>query len=132
MHHFEYALRDFMHLEKHCTSQSTILIHDCYPLDRASASRERTTDFWSGDIWRMIVLLKKVRPDLAISVVGTRPTGLGIIRNLDPASHVIDDNLDALCAEFLALDYSAIADCKPEELNLVPNDWEKIKALLDA
>jgi hypothetical protein len=132
MHHFEFALRDFMHLEKNCAPQSTILVHDCYPLDAESASRERTTDFWSGDIWRMIVLLKKVRPDLAISVVGTRPTGLGIIRNLDPASRVIDDNLDALCAEFLALDYSTIADCKPELLNLVPNDWEKIKVLLDS
>jgi hypothetical protein len=132
MHHFEFALRDFTHLEKYCTPQSTILVHDCYPLDAKSASRERTTEFWSGDIWRMIVLLKKVRPDLAISVVGTRPTGLGIIRNLDPASRVIDENLDSLCAEFMALDYSAIADCKPEQLNLVANDWQRVRALLDS
>jgi hypothetical protein len=132
MHHFEFALRDFMNLEKLCTPQSTILVHDCYPLDAESANRERTTDFWSGDIWRMIVLLKKARPDLAINVIGTRPTGLGVIRNLDPASRVIDDNLDALCAEYRALDYSAIADCRPEQLNLVANDWEKIKVLLDA
>src|SRR5258708_24376402 len=28
---FEFALRDFINIEKHCTSRSTILIHDCYP-----------------------------------------------------------------------------------------------------
>jgi hypothetical protein len=34
MHHFEFALRDFANTERHCTPQSTILIHDTYPLNR--------------------------------------------------------------------------------------------------
>ena len=48
MHRFEFALRDFMNIEKHSTSRSTILIHDCYPLSRHTAERGRRTSFWSG------------------------------------------------------------------------------------
>jgi|ERR1035437_723396 hypothetical protein len=42
MHLFEFALRDFINLEKHCGPASTILIHDGYPQDGVSSSRERT------------------------------------------------------------------------------------------
>ena len=84
MHHFEFALRDFANIERYCTRGSTILIHDCYPLDRETARRDGSQPFWSGDIWRLIVLLKKYRPDLAIHTIATPPTGLGIVRNLDP------------------------------------------------
>jgi len=63
MHHFEFALRDFMHLERLCSPGATILIHDCFPHDRTTALRERVMHFWSGDIWRLVVLLKKYRRD---------------------------------------------------------------------
>ena len=33
MHHFEVALRDFMNLEKSSSIGTTILIHDCLPID---------------------------------------------------------------------------------------------------
>jgi len=86
MHRFEFALRDFMNIEKHSTPRSTILIHDCYPLSRHTAERERRTTFWSGDIWRLILILRKYRPDLSVKVIGTAPTGLGVVRDLDPGS----------------------------------------------
>jgi len=38
MHHFEYALRDFMNLERWCTPQSTIVLDDCFPHDRRTAT----------------------------------------------------------------------------------------------
>jgi tetratricopeptide (TPR) repeat protein len=130
MHQFEYALRDFAHLERFCDRNGTILVHDCYPLDARTAARERSTEFWSGDIWRLVLALKKHRPDLSIHTVGAPPTGLAIIRNLDPGSQVIASNMASICAEFLAVDFDALADSKPERLNLFPNDWEKIRALL--
>lgn len=40
MHHFEFALNDFANLKRCCTRESTILIHDCYPLDRETARRD--------------------------------------------------------------------------------------------
>ena len=130
MHHFEFALRDFMNLERLSTPESTILIDDVFPHDRTTARRERTTAFWSGDVWRVVVLLKKHRPDLQVHVVASPPTGLAVVRNLDPSSRVIADNLERLCAEFMALDYSYLDQDRAAKLSLFPNDWEKIAALL--
>jgi hypothetical protein len=130
MHHFEFALRDFMNVERLCTPESTILIHDCFPHNRRTAQRERATAFWSGDVWRLVLLLKKYRPDLRIHTVATPPTGLAIVRNLDPASRVIESRLDALCEEFLALDYGFLEEDRAGKLNLFPNQWERIRELL--
>ncbi len=130
MHHFEFALRDFINIEKHCTSQSTILIHDCYPLSRQTAERERRTKFWSGDIWRLGLILRKYRPGLSVKVIGTAPTGLGVVRGLDPGSRVLQEKYDVIVGEFLALDYSVLDADKPGMLALYPNDWEKLKAIL--
>lgn len=132
MHHFEFALRDFMNLERLSAPGATILIHDCFPHDRLTAGRERQTVGWSGDIWRLVVLLKKYRPDLRIHTIATPPTGLGIVRNLNPASRFVADNLQRLCDEFLALDYSFLEKDRAGKLNLFPNDWGKIRALLES
>ncbi len=131
MHHFEFSLRDFINIEKHCSSGSTILIHDGYPLSRITAERERRTAFWSGDIWRLILLLRKYRPDLSVNVIATAPTGLGVLRGLDPASRLLEERFDEIVREFLALDYSVLDSDKPGLLGLYPNDWEKIKAILN-
>ena len=129
LHLFEFALRDFIAIERLCTRASTVLVHDTYPLDRLTAARERTTQFWSGDIWRLVLILKKYRPDLAVHTIGALPTGLTVIRNLDPASRVLGDRLDEIVAEFLALDFSAVEANKPAALNLVPNEPQRIRAL---
>src|SRR5712692_4997835 len=130
MHHFEVALRDFANLERYSTPDSILLIHDCYPLDRQSPARERQRDFWSGDIWRLIVLLKKYRPDLAVHTIGTAPTGLALVRNLDPGSRFLLEHYDRLYEEFLSLDYACLDDDMAGKLSLFPNDWAKIRTLL--
>jgi hypothetical protein len=132
MHHFEYALRDFINIEPLCQPGSLIFIHDCYPIDARSAEREQTTAFWSGDIWRLMVLLKKYRPDLAIHTLGTPPTGLGLITRLDPASTLLRERLPDLIAEGMALNFSSIAQRRAEALNLVPYDWQRVSQLLDS
>jgi hypothetical protein len=132
MHHFEYALRDFVNIEPLCSAASLIFIHDCYPIDARSAARDQTTAFWSGDIWRLIVLLKKYRPDLSIHTIGAPPTGLGLISRLDPTSTVLRGRLPELIAEGLALDFSQIAAHRPEALNLLPYDWQHVSQLLDS
>jgi hypothetical protein len=132
MHHFEYALRDFINLERVSDPRSVILIHDCCPLDSQSAQRDRTTIFWTGDVWRTIVLLRKYRPDLSVHTIATPPTGLGIIFNLDPSSQVLPRDIEAIIAEGLKLDYAALEQHKAELLNLCPNDWHSIRRLIDS
>lgn len=130
MHRFEFALRDFMNIEPLCARDSTVLVHDVYPLDRDTATRDRNTTFWTGDVWRLIPLLKKHRPDLVIHTIATPPSGLAVIRNLDPESRVIAGNLAALVEEFMAVDYAVLDKGKAEMLNLHANDWGAIRSLL--
>jgi len=131
MHHFEYALRDFINVERACSSTSVILIHDCYPLDERTARREQTTGFWSGDIWRLLLLLRTERSDLTVRTIATRPTGLGLILNPNPASSVLADRLDELIAQYLAKDFSVLGTAKAQLLGLLENRWPVIRALLD-
>lgn len=132
MHNFEFALHDFINIERLCTPESVILIHDCYPLDRLSAGRERKTEFWSGDIWRMLLLLRQHRPDLQVRTIAVKPTGLGMITGLDPHSRVLSGRIEELIAEYLALDFAELERDKDGMLNRFPNDWEKIRACLPA
>jgi len=132
MHQMEFALRDFINVEKFCSNNSIILIHDVYPIDAMSASRERVSQFWSGDIWRLILILKKYRPDLAVDVIATRPTGLAIIQNLDPQSRVLAERQHDIIEEFLALDITVLDGRKDQMLNRFPNDWPSIARLIDS
>jgi hypothetical protein len=87
-------------------------------------------EFWSGDVWKVVVLLKKHRPDLAIHIIAAPPTGVCVVRNLDPASRFLAEHHERLCAELMALDYSYLETDRAGKLNLFPNDWEKIRPLL--
>ena len=131
MHQFEFALRDFINIEKYCSADSIILIHDVYPIDATSAARERASWFWSGDIWRLILALNKYRPDLSVNVIGARPTGLAIVQNLDPHSRVFAERQREIIDEFLALDISVLDGRKDQMLNRFPNDWTSIAQLID-
>ena len=131
MHHFEYALRDFINVERACSGSSVILMHDCYPLDERTARREQVTGFWSGDIWRLMLLLRTHRPDLVVRTIATPPTGLGIVLNPDPTSQLLADRADELIGEYLAKDFGVLATRKPEALGLIENRWAVIRELLD-
>jgi hypothetical protein len=131
LHRFEYALRDFLNVERACSPSSVILIHDCYPLDERTARREQVTGFWSGDVWRLQLLLRTHRPDLTVRTIATPPTGLGIVLNPDPASRVLADRLDELTGEYLAKDFSVLAGRQAEALGLIENRWRVIRELLD-
>jgi hypothetical protein len=131
MHNFEFALRDFMNLERASSPSSTILIHDCLPIDEITSTRERTTEIWSGDIWRLILLLRKWRPDLEVAVIDRAPTGIGLVRGLDPKSSVLADNYDEIVDHYLSVPYKDLDNgSKAEQLNRVDGDWETVKALL--
>lgn len=124
MHRYEYLLRDFHNAEKICAPQSLIAMHDCLPLNAAMAHRDQATavelgkntpyrNYWTGDVWKIIPILKKYRPDLKLILTHTPPTGLVFVSNLDPESMVLSDNYDQILQEF----------------NAAPNDMDAIAAL---
>lgn len=103
LHLFEQALKDFINLERYARKNSVILIHDCLPVAPIVAERERCTGFWTGDVWRIIPCLKTFRPDLKIITIPTKPSGLGVLTNLDAASTVLTDNYDQIVSYYLSL-----------------------------
>jgi hypothetical protein len=131
MHRFEYALRDFINVERCCAAHSVILMHDCYPLDARTSQREQRTRFWSGDIWRLLLLLREQRPDLTVRTIATPATGLGVVLNPDPASRLLPTRCDELIETYLARDFSVLEGRKPQALGLIANDWPAIRALLE-
>jgi predicted O-methyltransferase YrrM len=116
MHRCEYLLRDFANTEKFCRPNSIIALHDCFPVEVAITGRsaggktieDHRAQWWTGDVWRTALLLKRRRPDLTILSLSAPPTGLAIITNLSPASKVIHTNYGAMVEEMLAMDLSQI------------------------
>jgi hypothetical protein len=101
LHLFEYALRDFINLERWSARDGTILIHDCLPVWPLSASRVRRSKFWVGDVWKLITILSEYRPELRVHVVRTAPSGLGVVRGLDPDSSALPAAMGEIMQRFL-------------------------------
>ncbi len=124
MHLFEYALRDFMNLEKYATSESVIFVHDLYPMNAETATRQRNSDFWTGDVWKLFLCLTKYRPDLSLTTLPCPPSGLGVIENLNSNSNVLKDNYERICEEYIDLSYDFIKSNAKSSLFLVDADHQ--------
>jgi hypothetical protein len=119
LHLFEQVLADFINIEAHSSPDTVVLLHDCLPLDAATASRQRTTDFYSGDVWKATLALKRTRPDLDMVVVPTLPTGLCLVRGLDAASRLLASGLPGIVDDYRDLgfdDYLARVDEMPDRI----------------
>jgi predicted O-methyltransferase YrrM len=89
MHWFEYALRDFMHIERLAGPGSLVVLDDIFPVHPAQAERERRTRVWTGDVWKLHACLAELRPDLVLVALDTSPTGLLLVAGLDPDNRVL-------------------------------------------
>ncbi|HCV34580.1 MAG TPA: class I SAM-dependent methyltransferase [Acidimicrobiaceae bacterium] len=84
LHLFEVALADLLSIEQLAHSETVVLIHDVLPISARTSTRQRTTAVWSGDVWKMVVLLRRHRPDLMVTTLDVGPTGMAIITGFDP------------------------------------------------
>jgi len=130
LHHFDAVLRDVANLERHSASASAILLHDTVPIDAASATRERRTPVWTGDVWRAVVALRDARPDLAIATLDVAPSGVTVITGLDPGSDRLTGRLDELITRHLELPFEHLEADRDEILAVVPGTWEEAGKLL--
>lgn len=108
MHHFEFALRDFLNCEAAMGPGGVIILHDVCPSTVAMADRS-TAELdagraWTGDVWKVVPALLDHRPDLRIHLVDAAKTGLLVVHGLDPKNTVLRDNFDAICAQYMTLD----------------------------
>ena len=128
LHVFEQALRDLAHVERRARRDSVVLIHDCLPLDAATSSRIRRTGFWSGDVWKVLPVLARHRPDLDVFVIPTYPTGLAVVTRLDPESRVLEERAEGIGAEWREREWSD--GLGNPRLPVVENDWSVVRERL--
>ncbi|SNX71122.1 glycosyl transferase family 1 [Cereibacter ovatus] len=104
LHLFEALLRDFIHIERHMAPDGVIAMHDCVPINATMALRDRADGgMWTGDVWKVVAILRKYRPDLRISCLDLAPTGLVVVQGLDPANTILSDRLALIEQEFAPL-----------------------------
>ena len=96
MHLAEFALRDFMNMEKHMAPGGVIVLDDMLPRNSLEAYRIRRTSNWTGDVYKVHQVLQEYRPDLTVIPVNTGPTGSYLVVALDPSSTVLDEHYAAI------------------------------------
>jgi hypothetical protein len=126
MHLAEFAFRDFRNLERWSDPESLILLHDILPPTPACAARTPQEFRWAGDVFKVLAVLVDLRPDLDISVARVGPTGLAIIRSLDPNSQVLFEREDEALARMLQFTYNDLVVLTEQRLRVVAADWESI------
>jgi hypothetical protein len=139
MHLFEYVLRDFINTEKYADWSSVVVFDDQLPRNVDEAARDRHTGAWTGDVYKIIPVLQRYRPDLRLAVMDTRPTGVMVVLGLDPTSTVLADRYDEIMDTFLLKDPQQIPpgvierSCAmtPEALLAAPF-WSQLVAARDA
>ncbi|MFF3332359.1 class I SAM-dependent methyltransferase [Streptomyces sp. NPDC002888] len=100
MHLFEYALRDFINVERHSGWGSVIVLDDMLPRSVDEAARDRHTTAWTGDVYKLTEILARHRPDLVTVLVDTQPTGQLVVFGADPRNTVLRDRYDEIVAEY--------------------------------
>ncbi len=112
MHAFAFLLRDFINTERACRPGSTIVLHDCLPREAAMTGGPERQDpglaryggYWTGDVWKMVPLLLRLRPEMSVTCLDAPPTGLVVCTGLDPDNRVLSDDHAAILGEWEAVD----------------------------
>lgn len=95
MHLAEFAIRDFINIERVGHSQTIVVFDDVLPYNAAIATRVQSPGDWTGDVWKVSEVLKRWRPDLQQILVDTKPTGSLIVYGLNPADDILRRHYDA-------------------------------------
>lgn len=134
MHLFDFVLRDFINVEKACRKDSVILLHDTIPIDAPSATRistEKNLNYWSGDVYKIILILKEFRPDLELINFNVPKTGLCIVKNLDSTSTVLEENYDRIIEKYMNYSFDYIQERKNTVLDVTNIEYKNYKEKLN-
>jgi hypothetical protein len=104
LHLAEFALRDFMNIERFAGWASVIVFDDVLPRNVEEAARDRHTVDWAGDVYKVIGVLRTYRPDLVVVALDTQPTGVLAVLGADAANRVLRDNYDRIVEQMVVPD----------------------------
>jgi hypothetical protein len=96
MHLWEFALRDFINIERFSHGRTVIVLDDVMPYNQEIATRVQPPGDWTGDVWKTARFLEEERPDLSIMWVDTFPTGSLVVWDLNPSHDWEDSDLNLI------------------------------------
>lgn len=102
MHLVEFALRDFMGVERLARpdGRTVAVFDDVLPYSANIAGRDPLPGDWAGDVWKIDPVLGSERPDLVTILVDVDPTGVLVVLGLDPdTDHGFDRLYDDIVAD---------------------------------
>jgi hypothetical protein len=83
-----------------------------------------------GDVWKVVCILRERRPELRVKIVATAPSGLCIVRGLNPASRALAEAFDRDIERYRELPYPAAALEAPPGFELVPASEQGLREAL--
>jgi hypothetical protein len=110
MHLAEFVVRDFANVEGNAEWTSVAVFDDILPRTVEEAARDRRTRAWTGDVFKVLDVLARHRPDLICLRVDTQPTGLGVVLGLDPLSRELGERYAAIAAAAAVPDPQRVPD----------------------
>jgi len=99
--------------------------------DKISSERINSNGAWTGDVYKIIPILKKYRPDLKIYNISIPPIGVCLVYNLNPDSDILEKNYDNIYQEYINMTYDDIKDNLEEKLSILSLNLQDIKNLLE-
>ena len=91
MHLSDFALRDFINIEPYMADTGVVVLDDVLPRNGLEAARDRKTEPWTGDVYKVVEILRRLRPDLIVLLVNTAPTGTAVVLGVDQGSRILKD-----------------------------------------
>jgi hypothetical protein len=102
MHLAEYALRDYLAVERFTLPTSVVVFDDMLPRSVDEAARRRHTKAWTGDVYKAAQALRDLCPEVVVLEVDTTPTGVVVVLTPDASRDGVlpgyDDWLDVALA----------------------------------
>jgi len=120
-HSFDQVLRDFIHLEPYCASETVICIHDVLPRTDSEADRDRRTSSWAGDVWKVVDILRQYRPHLRYACLDVAPTGIFLVTGF--SSQVKTFDLESSIKQHMSRKFSSFEELKMNFQALSPEEF---------
>lgn len=123
LHTFDQALKDFINIERYSKYNTIVAFHDTFPVTPITTSRDRKTAFWLGDTWKVVLILKELRPDLKIITIPTYPSGLTFVTGLNSKSKVLSGQLEKIVEKWMNVELEPYMEDMESHINAVENDY---------
>ncbi len=138
LHTFRASLEDVLNSLQYLSKDGTIVLHDCFPPNKAAATPAKSyeqassqnipgwTGAWCGDVWKTIAYLKKEHSENLDIIVLDTDLGLGIIKITSDNNFPVQIQEDKF-KDIDALDYNFLIEDPDVRIGLKrPGHWNSV------